>query len=200
MRTALADIGLTEAADPKLWRAALATDLLKEKESGSLRRLVAAPLPRVSLIGGKVLAYLLVVVTQMALLFSVGVVFMGISLGKAPLGLILVTLALGLTATTLGMLIAALARSIDQAGYIALLLIFVLGFLSGSFNPTSAPYRGEGLVALISRYIPQSQATMAYNTLLLQNGSLTDVLPNLGFLCGLSLVFFVIAIWRFKFE
>jgi ABC-2 type transport system permease protein len=147
-----------------------------------------------------VLAYLLVVVLQMALLFGVGAIFMGMSLGNSPFGLILITLVLGLAATTLGMVIAALARSIDQAGYIALLLIFVLGFLSGSFNPGSAPYRGEGLVAAISHYLPQSQATMAYHTLLLQNGGLIDILPQVAYPIGLSLVLFLIAVWHFKFE
>lgn len=179
---------------------ALASELLKEKEAGSLRRLVAAPLPRAALIGGKVLAYLLVVVVQMALLFGVGAIFMGMGLGQSLLGLFLVIVALGLAATTLGMLIAAIARSVEQAATIGLLLIFVLGFLSGSFSPAAAPYRGEGFVAILSRYIPQSQATIAFHSLLLQNGGVLDVLPQVGYLFGLSLLLFGFTLWRFKFE
>jgi ABC-type multidrug transport system permease subunit len=98
------------------------------------------------------------------------------------------------------MLVAALSRSIDQAGSISLLLIFVLGFLGGSFSPQVAFCRGEGFMAFLSRYTPQAQATIAYHTMLLQNGGLIDILPQIVYLLGLSLVFFLIAIWRFKFE
>jgi ABC-2 type transport system permease protein len=179
---------------------ALATELLKEKEAGSLRRLVAAPLPRAALIGGKVLAFLLVVLAQVTLLFGIGAVIMDMVLGRSALGLALVTLALGLSATTLGMLIAAVARSIDQAGSLGLLLIFLLGFLGGGFSPTNPPYRGEGFLAILSRLTPQANAQMAYHTLIIQNGGVGDVLLNVGYLLALSLVFFLIAVWRFRFE
>ena len=180
--------------------AAVSTDLLKEREAGSLRRLIAAPLPRSALIGGKVLAYTLVVVFQVAVVFGAAVIMGNMTLGSSPLGLIATTLCLGLVATTLGMLIAALSKSIDQAGSISLLLIFVLGYLAGGFSPQAAAYRGEGFMAFLSRITPQAQATIAYHTLLLQDGGLLDILPQLVYLLALSLVFFLIAMWRFKFE
>jgi len=180
--------------------AAVSTDLLKEREAGSLRRLIAAPLPRSALIGGKVLAYTLVVVFQVAVVFGAAVIMGNMTLGSSPLGLIATTLCLGLVATTLGMMIAALSKSIDQAGSISLLLIFVLGYLAGGFSPQAAAYRGEGFMAFLSRITPQAQATIAYHTLLLQDGGLLDILPQLAYLLALSLVFFLIAMWRFKFE
>ena len=180
--------------------AAVSTDLLKEREAGSLRRLVAAPLPRSALIGGKVLAYTLIVLIQVALVFGLAVVVADMSLGSSPLGLLLTSVCLGLVATTMGMLVAALAKSIEQAGSISLLLIFVLGIFSGAFSPQIAPYRGEGVMATLARLTPQAQATIAYHTLILQNGGVLDILPQLAYLLALSLLFFLIAIWRFKFE
>lgn len=180
--------------------AAVSTDLLREREAGSLRRLIAAPLPRGSLLGGKILAYTLVVVLQVVIVFGLGVILMDMPLGNSPLGLILTTICLGLAATSLGMLVAAVSRSIDQAGSISIILVFVLGFLSGAFSPQMAFYRGEGFMALLSRYTPQAQATIAYHSMILQNGSLIDILPQIAYLFGISVVFFLIAIWRFKFE
>jgi len=55
-------------------------------------------------------------------------------------------------------------------------------------------------MAFLSRITPQAQATIAYHTLLLQDGGLLDILPQLVYLLALSLVFFLIAMWRFKFE
>jgi ABC-2 type transport system permease protein len=98
------------------------------------------------------------------------------------------------------MMIAALAKSAEQAGSISLLLIFVLGFLSGSFSPQTAFYRGEGFMALLSRLTPQAQATIGYHTIILQGGGVVDILPQVGYLLLLSLIFFLIAIWRFRFE
>jgi ABC-2 type transport system permease protein len=179
---------------------ALATELIKEKEVGSLRRLIASPLPRGALIGGKVIAYTFLVILQVILAFGIGAVFFDMPLGNSPLGLILMTIALGLTATTLGMLVAALARSRDQATSIGMLMIFVLGILGGCFNPDTAAFRGEGFMAKLSYYTPQAQAMIGYHTLVILQGTLVDILPYVGYLLGISLIFFLIAIWRFKFE
>jgi linearmycin/streptolysin S transport system permease protein len=176
----------------------LAVTLLREKSDGTLRRLLAAPLPRSSLIGGKVLGYVLVVVVQITILFTIGAIFMDMPLGTSPLGMALVTVALGLCATTLGMLVATISRSTGQAEAIGMLIIFGLGFLSGSMSPVDPPYRGEGLMATITSFFPQSQTQMAYQTLMLQNGDVAAVLPNVLYLLGLSLVFFLIAVWRFR--
>ena len=178
----------------------LSATLIREKEDGSLRRLIAAPLPRSALIGGKMLGYLLVVLIQVALIFGMGAVFLDMPLGKSPLALIVVTIALGLTAATLGMLVAATARSIDQATSIGLLIVFALGFLGGSLSPAAPLYRGEGVLAMISRYTPQAQAQLAYFGLLIQNAGLVEVLPFIAYMLGLSVVLFLLAVWRLRFE
>jgi ABC-2 type transport system permease protein len=176
----------------------LSTALLREKADGTLRRLLAAPLPRSSLIGGKVLAYVLVVIVQVAILFAIGAIFMDMPLGRSPAGLVLVTVSLGLCATTLGMLVATVSRSIGQAEAFGFLIVFALGFLSGAMSPVDPPYRGEGLMATITSLFPQSQTQMAYQTLMLQNGDVAAVLPHVLYLLGLSLVFFLIAVWQFR--
>jgi ABC-2 type transport system permease protein len=178
----------------------LATELIKEKELGSLRRLIASPLPKGALIGGKICAYTLLIIIQVALVFGIAAIFFDMPLGDSPLGLLLVTLALGLTTTTLGMLVAALARSRDQATSIGMLLIFGLGILGGCFNPDTAFFRGEGFMAKVSYFTPQAQAMIGYHTLVILKGTLADVLPYVGYLLAISLIFFLVAIWRFKFE
>ena len=98
------------------------------------------------------------------------------------------------------MLVAAVARSRDQANSIGLLLVFVLGILGGCFNPDTAPFRGEGFMAKVSYYMPQAQAMNAFHTLMILNGTLADTLPFVGYLLAVSLFFFLVAIWRFKYE
>lgn len=179
---------------------ALSTHLIREREFGSLRRLVAAPLPRASLIGGKVLAYTLMVLIQVSLLFGTGTLLLDMPLGDSPLGLVLVSLGMALCATTLGMLVAAFARSEDQASSISMLLIFGLGFLGGSFDPVNAMYRGEGFMATLSGLTPQANASLAFQQLMVRHGLLVDVLPQLGILYGVALLFFVVAVLRFRYD
>jgi ABC-2 type transport system permease protein len=178
----------------------LSTALIKEKEQGSLRRLVASPLSKGALIGGKVLAFTVLVIIQVVIVFGLVAVFFDMPLGNSLLGLLMITIALGLTATSLGMLVAAVARSRDQANSIGLLMVFVLGILGGCFNPDTAPFRGEGFMAKVSYYMPQAQAMNAFHTLMILNGTLVDTLPYVGYLLAVSLLFFIVAIWRFKYE
>ncbi|MFQ5398285.1 MAG: ABC transporter permease [Anaerolineae bacterium] len=138
----------------------------QKKEDGSFRRLLAAPIHRGAIIAGKMVAYMLVAGMQVFVLFTVGNI-LGMSLGDSLAGLVLITVSLGLAVTALGMLVAALARSRNQADSIGNLLGFAL----------------EG-----------------YFRLLAEGGGVGDILPQVGILAGISVLFYLVAMWRFKFE
>lgn len=180
----------------------MAAELLREKREGSLRRLMAAPLPRWSIIAGKMLAYVGLVILQVLLIFGAANLFFEMPLGNSLAGLLLVTVAMGLAATGLGMLIAALSKTDRQADSIGLVLGFVLGGLGGCFIIDSPVplYKAGGTIEMISRLTPQAQALMGYDRLLNGGGDVAAVLPNVLALLGLALLFFVIASWRFRFE
>ncbi|MBI3176612.1 MAG: ABC transporter permease, partial [Chloroflexi bacterium] len=74
----------------------LAVSLLREKQDGTFRRLLAAPLPRAALLIGKLLPYYLVNLIQVALMFAVGVVALRMTLGNDMPALVLITLAASL--------------------------------------------------------------------------------------------------------
>ncbi len=190
----------------------MASELLREKREGSMRRLIASPMPRWTIIGGKMLAYLVLVIVQVLLIFgSVNLLF-GMPIGNyssglvaalsSASGLLLVTVALGLAATGLGVLVAALARSDRQADSIGMLLGFVLGALGGCFLFGSGVplYKSGGMIEVISRLTPQANALMAYEKLINQNAGLVVVLPQVGILTGMALLFMLIATWRLKWE
>ncbi|MBN1659173.1 MAG: ABC transporter permease [Anaerolineae bacterium] len=178
-----------------------ASSLLTEREAGTFRRLLAAPIPRGALIAGKMLAFMLLSCVQVVLLFSVAAIFFGMPLGQSPAGLVLLTLAVAVTSAGLGMLIAALARSSQQAGTLGVILGLVLAAIGGCMPMASQPLpRVEGFVGTLSRLTPQGHALNGYYTLLAENGTLAQVLPEIGILLAISLVLFIIATWRFKFD
>jgi ABC-2 type transport system permease protein len=179
----------------------LAPELLKEKREGTLRRLLAAPLARRTILSGKMLAYLVIVFLQVLLLFGVGSMLFEMPLGDDPLGVVLVSLALGLSATSLGVMVAALARSERQADAVGMVLGFLLAGIGGCIQIGLIPtYRMEGFLGSLSRFVPHSYALESYRILMIESGTLTGVLPNILILLGFALVFFAIGVWKFKYD
>jgi len=181
---------------------AAADSLLTERETGTLRRLLAGPIPRGAIIAGKMLAYVLLVCLQVVVLFGVGNIVFDLPLGESPVGLVLLTLTVALVANAMGMLVATLAKTPNQAANIGLVLGFVLAGIGGCMNPgLSAPItRSEGFMATLSKLTPHAHAVEGYYRLMAENGTLINVLPQMGILLAFGVVFFLIAVWRFKFE
>lgn len=174
----------------------VAATMLAEKEDGSLRRLLAAPIHRGVIIGGKILAYMLVVCAQVVVLFGVGSGIFGMPLGDIA-ALAALTIVLSFTATALGILVAGISRTRKQADTTGMILGFVLAGLGGCIFPF---YNLEGIVGIISRLTPHAHAVLAYSQVMNDGASLVSVLPQVAILLVFGIAFFLIGLWRFKFE
>jgi ABC-2 type transport system permease protein len=174
--------------------------LLQEKEAGTLRRLLAAPLPRWTVIAGKMLAYGLLVCLQVVILFTIGYVLFDITLGQSPLALITITVLVAFVAVSLGMLVAAFARSAKQADSVGTILAFVLAGIGGAFPLWPPIFRSAGFIGILAKFTPHAHALEGYYSVMAENASFTQILPQLGFLLLMGMVFFLIAVWRFRFE
>jgi ABC-2 type transport system permease protein len=175
-----------------------AQSIQEERETGTLRRLEAAPIPPAALIGGKLLGFMLIPCIQAVLLFTIANLFFDIPLGKSPAGLVILTLILAGVATSMGLLLATLVKSKKQADNMGMLLGFLLGFLGGAIPV--APLlmtRMEGPMGIISRFIPHANGIEAYYRLIYENASLEIILPEIGILAGMMVIFLVIAVRRF---
>jgi ABC-2 type transport system permease protein len=178
-----------------------ASSLLHERESGALRRLLAAPIPRGTLIVGKMLAYMILACLQVVVLLGVGNLFFDTSLGTSPVGLVLVTLAVGSVAAALGMLVAALSKTSKQAEDLGIVLAFVLAGVGGAIPLAGTPLAREGgFIGILSKFTPQAYAVEGYYRLMAENGTLVQILPQLGVLVAMAIVFSAIATSRFRFE
>ncbi|MBN1178537.1 MAG: ABC transporter permease [Anaerolineae bacterium] len=175
--------------------------ILKERESGTLRRLVAAPISRGAIIAGKMIAYILLACLQVTVLFTVAKVAFDMPLGESPLGLVVVTVVVAFVATALGMLVAGIVKSAKQADDVGTILGFVLAGVGGALPMSAEPLsRAGGVVGVISNLTPHAHAVEAYYSLMAENAALIDVLPEIGTLLAMGLVFFAVALWRFRFQ
>jgi ABC-2 type transport system permease protein len=180
-----------------------ARSIFDEKREGTFRRLLASPISKPSLLGGKLLPNFILVLIQIAVLFFTGGVVIRL-IGLKPLGfnvdwptLIIISLAAALCSTSLGIFIAALAKTEAQIGAFSSIALFLAGMLGGSFVPLFL--FPEGLENL-ARVVPLYWANQAYFGLFFRGQTLVELLPNVGVLLGFSALFFGVGLWRFKFD
>ena len=175
----------------------IATGLFREKDQGTFRRLQAAPVSRPALLIGKMLPYYLINLLQIALMFTVGVVIFHMSLGDDPLALILVSLATAAAANGLGLLLAALGKSQEQAGNLGTVLSIVLAALGGMMVPRSVM---PAFMQKLSLVTPHAWALTGFQDIIVRGLGVNAVLPAVAMLMGFALVFWILAIWRFRFD
>ena len=182
---------------------ATAHSIYDEKKVGSFRRLLAAPMSKVALLGGKMLPNLITGLIQTGVIFAFGIVglrLLGLTpatLGNEPLATVLVVVLLALCSSAFGILIAALARTEGQIGGLSTLLLWGMGLLGGSVIPLFILERMLGPVPMV---VPHYWANRALVDLMLRGLGLADVTVEMAVLLGFTVLFFAIGLWRFEFD
>ncbi len=115
--------------------------IYEDRIQGTLQRLLVTPTPSSSILAGRLLGNLVIVITQLlTLLFALAIITMLVEQdltfiwGNNLFALLLVVLGLALFTTGLGVLIVGLASSSEQVQLIGPLITLLLGGLSGSFG------------------------------------------------------------------
>jgi ABC-2 type transport system permease protein len=175
----------------------ISTSLFREKNDGTFRRLQAAPISQGVLLAGKMLPYYLVNLIQIVLMFAVGVVVFHISLGSQPLALVPVALATAAAATGLGLLVASLGKTQEQVGSLGTVLSIVMSAVGGMMVPVSVM---PAFMQKLSLAIPHAWALTGFQDVIVRGQGMEAVLPVTGVLMAYALVFWGVAIWRFRFE
>jgi ABC-2 type transport system permease protein len=180
-----------------------ARSIYDEKKLGSFRRLLAAPMGKVTILGGKVLRTWLTGLLQVAVLFAFGIYGLRLfgmtpaSLGPRPLLTLIAVLLVTLCSSALGILIAALARTESQIGGISTLLMWVLGVLGGAFVPL---FLLEQFLGPVPMLVPHYWANRTLVDLMVRGLGIADVALDLAVLLGFSALFFGIGLWRFDYD
>lgn len=171
--------------------------LVSERREGTLRRMFGTPAPRWAILGGKLLGRLTLGMLQAAILILFGQYALGVEWGNSPPAMVLLTLCFGLAATALGLLVATFARSEQQASTMSLMGMFLLAPLGGAWFPLEiTPPAFQGAV----RVLPTTWAMRGYLDVILRGKGPADVLLPCAVLLGFALVFFLVGLWRFRYE
>lgn len=169
--------------------------LMRERRQWTLQRLVALPLSRAQILGGKVLTYFTLGMIQYLVVFSVGLL-VGLDFGDRPLVLLPVMIAFVLCTTGIAFAIAPHVDSESQASSIALLLSLSLAPLGGAWWPLDIV---PNFMRTVAYFSPVSWAMSAFQDVMWYNRGFIDVLPEIGVLVGAAVVLFVIGVGRFRY-
>ena len=171
--------------------------LAYERQAGTLRRLLISPTGRGTYLLGIILGNVLWALIQMVLLMVFGTFVMGVNWASQPLALAIVMLASCLAAAALGTMLGTFIKTAEQANGLSIMIGMVMAMLGGCWYPLEL---FPQFVQQAVKVLPTTWAMNGMLDLLLRGQGVMGILPEAGVLLGFALVFFVVGIWRFRYE
>lgn len=171
----------------------LSTTVIRERQNGTLARLVTLGVPQAMMLMGKLLPYVWVNLLQAALMFAVGLWLVPLLGGEALLvharwdELLLMALAASLAAVSYALLIAELANTTEQATLLSGVSNILLAVLGGVMVPRFIMPPTMQEIGLLS---PMAWGLDGFLDLLLRGGGLATAWPNLT-----ALLIFAALMW-----
>ncbi len=169
----------------------LSGSLVLERTSGTLLRLYASPAPDLLLLTGKASVYLVVCMTQCALILGLGKLLLprlgagDLELSSAPWSLVAVALSASCAAIGFGVLIGAGARSFQQASVAGPLAIVTASALGGIMVPIFIMPRIMQRISLAS---PLGWGLRAFQDILVRGGDIRTAWPWMALLLAFAAV------------
>jgi ABC-2 type transport system permease protein len=174
-----------------------AISLIKEQEAGTLRRLVTAPISKAEIIGGKITSTFIRGFVQLTVLIYFGHVVFDLDLGSDILALFVLIAAVTMASTGLGLLVAVHVKTVDQADSVSLLLVMLMSAIGGSWWPLSLQPQ---FMQDMAHFTITAWAMDGFYDLLYFDQGLAGIIEEVKWLVLMMIIFFGIAISRFKFE
>jgi len=165
--------------------------LIRERQTGTLKRLMTMPVSPLTLLVGKLCAYVLVCLVQFALMLCAGCFVLpllgtsGLVLGDHPLAVAAVALVAALAATGYGIMVGTLARSYEQASMFGAVSVVIAAALGGIMIPVYVMPRYMQDFSYVS---PLAWGLNAFQDLFVRGGNLATVTREISLL----LLFFVV--------
>ena len=128
------------------------SSLLEERNDGTLVRLLAAPIPRSSILAGKMLTSFVLGCISMSVLAIASTLLFGADWGN-PTGVAVLIVCGVLAAMGIMALVATMAKTAEQAGNWQAIIAVVLGLLGGTFFAIS---QAPPVLAKLSLITPQA--------------------------------------------
>ncbi len=169
----------------------VASVFVEERVGGTLRRLLITPTRWATLLSGKLLAHLLLGLTQIIVLIIGSEVLFHVGWIVSPGAVAAVSVAFALAVVSLGLVLATLVRTRGQAGSLTMGLALSMAALGGAWWPLEIT---PPLYRQFAHAFPTAWAMDAYTAILAEGASLTEVVLQVGALLGFAVLFATVGI------
>jgi linearmycin/streptolysin S transport system permease protein len=171
--------------------------LLLMRQEGMWRRLRAAPLSRFVLLGSRVTATTLIAIMILAVVYLVARLVFDVRIAGSVPGFVMVACAFALLAATTGLMIASLGRSVGATRGVAMFTVLILVMLGGAWVPS---FLFPEWLQHVTEFVPTRWAVDGLDNTTWRGQPLQSAFLPTAILVGWSVLFALIAAWRFNWE
>ncbi len=169
----------------------------EERERGTLRRLLVTPTNKALYIGSTILGQVLIAVVQMIILILFGALVLKVDWGSSPLALGLIIISSTLAAAALGTMLGTFVKTSGQANGLSLMLGMAMALMGGCWYPHEL---FPEFIRDAAKILPTTWAMQGFLDIAVRGQGVAGVLQETLLLSGFALVFFIIGVWRFRYE
>jgi len=174
-----------------------AINLVEERKKGTLERLMTTSLTRGQMLVGTWLGHFGRGLVQIVFLFGLAGVFFRIFTPDSFASILVFGVIAVASVSGIGLVIAAIARTPEQANWIAVFFTMIMTTLGGSFFDTSGL---KGVMAVLTRMTYNFWANDGFRRIILRGESLVSpaIAKDIGILVGIGIVSWVLAFAMFR--
>jgi ABC-2 type transport system permease protein len=171
--------------------------LLLMRQQGVWRRLCTAPLSRGVLLGSRVAGTAIIALLILAAVYLVAFGLFKVRIDGSVLGFIAVAVAFAVLAATTGLMIAGLGRSVAATRGLSIFTVLILVMLGGAWVPA---FIFPNWLQRVSLFVPTRWAVDGFDAMTWRGLPLEAALAPVAVMLGWSVLFALIAVWRFDWS
>jgi ABC-2 type transport system permease protein len=175
---------------------AAAGTILQEKEDGTFRRLLIAPIQKYALLGGKLLAQFILTLLQLLVLMSIGYFAFNLNISSWPT-VIALLVCTSFAATGLGILLVSVIKTRRQLNPIVTVVVLITSAIGGAWWPL---FLEPPWMQALAKLGITAWAMEGLNGSMILGKDFTQVLPDILGLLAYRIICFAIAMRFFRFE
>ena len=165
--------------------------MLEEKRQHTLSRVLATPTSRSQVLLGKLVGVFVIASLQFAMIIALTRLLYGVNWGASVPAVIVMATASVLAGAGLSTLIAALARTPEQAGSIGPAVALVYSLLGGSMWPV---YNMPAWMNSVSRLTFTRWSVEGFTSLMVNGGGVMSILRPVGVCLAMAAAFLLISV------
>ncbi len=170
--------------------------ILQEKEDGTFRRLLIAPVNKYALLGGKLLSQFILTLAQLSFFFIIGYFAFHLHIGSLP-AVIALLIGASFAATGLGILLVSVVKTRRQLNAIVPLVVIITSAIGGAWWPL---FIEPAWMQQIAKIGLTAWAMEGLNGVMILGKDFVQVAPDILGLLAYGIICFVIATRLFRFQ